>query len=112
LKINSPHSVSPKGREVAHLNILERFPVTTYYSWTNHRFITPYTDSLKDLLIYARFNKIDYLIVDTIDFAKYRPDLKFLLDEQQDFEWLEKVKVFKKDFNWKQQKVIIYKIKN
>ena len=77
----------------------------------NHRFITPYTDSLTNLLIYAKFNKIDYLIVDSLDFAKYRPDLEFLLNEEKEFSWLEKVKVFKKEFNWEQQKVIIYKIK-
>ena len=93
------------------LNILERFPIVTYYSWTNHRFITPYTSSLTNLLTYSKFNNIDYLIVDTLDFAKYRPKLDFLLNEEKEFVWLEKVKVFKKDFNWEVQKIIIYKIK-
>jgi hypothetical protein len=68
------------------LNILERFPIVTYYSGTNNRFITPYTDSLKELLIYAKFNKIDYLIVDSLDFKKYRPNLVFLLDETKEFD--------------------------
>ena len=95
---------------IENLNILERFPITTYYSWTNNRFITPYTDSLNNLLIYAKYNKIDYLIVDSIDFKKYRPELSFLLDDNKDFSWLEKVKVLKKIFNKKEQKIIIYKI--
>lgn len=93
------------------LNILERFPIVTYYTNTNHRFITPYTSSLLDLLTYAKYNKIDYLIVDTLDFARYRPELLFLLDEKKDFKWLEKIKVFTKKLNWKLQKIIIYKIK-
>lgn len=100
-----------KNKERKNINILERFPIVTYYSWTNHRFITPYTSYLTNLLTYSKFNNIDYLIVDTLDFAKYRPDLEFLLDEKKDFIWLEKVKVLKKNFNWEEQKVIIYKIK-
>lgn len=100
-----------KNKERKNINILERFPIVTYYSWTNHRFITPYTSYLTNLLTYSKFNNIDYLIVDTLDFAKYRPKLDFLLNEEKDFIWLEKVKVFKKDFNWEEQKVIIYKIK-
>ena len=100
-----------KNKEKENINILERFPIVTYYSWTNHRFITPYTDSLTNLLTYAKFNKIDYLIVDSLDFAKYRPQLEFLLNEEKEFIWLEKIKVFKKEFDWKEQKVIIYKIK-
>ena len=100
-----------KNKEKANINILERFPVVTYYSKTNHRFITPYTSSLTGLLTYAKFNNIDYLIVDTLDFAKYRPKLDFLLDDKKEFEWLEKIKTFEKEFNWEKQKVIIYKIK-
>ena len=100
-----------KNKERKNINILERFPIVTYYSWTNHRFITPYTSYLTNLLTYSKFNNIDYLIVDTLDFAKYRPDLEFLLDEKKDFEWLERIKIFNKEFNWEEQKVIIYKIK-
>ena len=100
-----------KNKERKNINILERFPIVTYYSWTNHRFITPYTSYLTNLLTYSKFNNIDYLIVDTLDFAKYRPDLEFLLDEKKDFEWLERIKIFNKKFNWEEQKVIIYKIK-
>ena len=94
----------------ANLKILERFPITTYYSWTQKRFITPYTNSLSQLLIYAKHNKIDYLIVDSLDFQKYRPLLYFLLDEKKEFEWIKAVKTFKKQFKGKMQKVIIYKI--
>ena len=113
-KENSTFSIlNPTGRRPwDHLNILERFPIVTYYSWTQHRWITPYTDSLKELLVYARYNEIDYLIVDTLDFEKYRPELKFLLDEEKDFEWLERVKIFRNTFEGEKQKVIIYEIKN
>ena len=97
---------------VSNLDILERFPVVTYYSWTLRRWITPYTDSLNDLITYAEYNDIDYLIVDTLDFKLYRPELHFLLDENKEFEWLERIKVLKKDFLWEEQMVIIYKIKN
>jgi hypothetical protein len=109
-KINSPIIPFHKGDE-NNINILERFPIVTYYSWTNHRFITPHTSFLTNLLNYAKYNKIDYLIVDSLDFAKYRPKLEFLLDEKKEFVWLERVKVFEKEFNWEKQKVIIYKIK-
>ena len=105
-----PLTASLLSREKDNFNILERFPIVTYYSGTQHRWITPYTNSLKKLLIYARYNKIDYLIVDTLDFKKYRPDLNFLLDEEKTFKWLERVKVFRKSFESKLQKVIIYKI--
>jgi len=107
---NSPIIPFHKG-DRSNLNILERFPIVTYYSETNNRFITPYTSSLTDLLVYAKFNKIDYLIVDTLDFAKYRPKLDFLLNEKKEFKWFQRIKTFKKEFNWKEQKVIIYKIK-
>ncbi len=93
------------------INILERFPVVTYYSWTQNRWITPYTSSLEALLEYADYNNIDYLIVDTLDFQKYRPELSFLLDETKEFNWLKKVHVERSSFDNKIQKVIIYKIK-
>ncbi len=108
--LTSPLLISPQGREITQLNTLERFPIVTYYAGTQHRWITPYTNSLKKLLIYARYNKIDYLIVDTLDFKKYRPDLKFLLSETKEFSWLERVKIFRKSFEWKLQKVIVYRI--
>ncbi len=93
------------------ISILERFPIVTYYAETQQRWITPYTDSLKKLLIYARYNDIDYLVVDTLDFKKYRPDLQFLLDEKNRFMGLTQLKVFSWEFDGKSQKIIIYKIK-
>jgi hypothetical protein len=100
-----------KQTQKKNLKILERFPIVTYYSGTWKRFITPYTDSLKDLLTYAEYNDIDYLIVDTLDFAKYRPDLLFLLDESRNIPRLTRVKVFTKKYLWTLQKVIIYKVR-
>lgn len=89
------------------LKILERFPVVTYYSWSWERWLTPYTSHLDALLEYAHYNKIDYLVVDSIDFYKYRPDLRFLLDESEiKYEGLEKVHEFEKN----NQKVILYKV--
>lgn len=108
LKNNSKHYINKDNFKI---NILERFPIVTYYSKTNNRFITPYTDSLTKLLIYAKYNKIDYLVVDSLDFEKYRPQLDFLLYENKQFDWLEKIKVFSRIFDKKIQKVIIYKIK-
>lgn len=89
------------------LKIMERFPVVTYYSWTKERWLTPYTDNVENLVEYAKFNNIDYLIVDNLDFYKYRPELRFLFDENTEkYEWLKKVQVFEK--NW--EKVILYSI--
>ena len=93
--------------EENNLKIMERFPITTYYSWTKNRFITPYTDKLENVIEYAKYNKINYLIVDSQDFKKYRQKLNYLLDENKKYNWLEIEKVFNKD----NEKVIIYIIK-
>jgi len=53
--------------------------VVTYYSGTKERWLTPYTDKLENLITYARHHSIDYLVVDSVDFATYRKDLDFLL---------------------------------
>lgn len=87
------------------LKILERFPIVTYYSWTKERWITPYTDNLDNLIEYARFNKIDYLVVDTLDFKTYRPKLDFMLDEDYQNKSLHKIITIQ--VNW--EKVILYK---
>lgn len=92
------------------IRILERFPIVTYYSGTQQRFITPYTSSLNDILQYSYYNNIDYLVVDSLDFRKYRPQLKYLLNEKKKFWWLKNIQVFTSEFEWKTQKVIIYKI--
>ena len=86
--------------------ILERFPIVTYYSWSKHRYITPYTSQLSDIIEYARFHKIDFLVVDTMDFMRYRPRLSFLLDETLTHTWLQVMKVWKSG----DDKVIVYKI--
>lgn len=92
------------------LKILERFPIVTYYSWSKQRWITPYTDNIKDVIEYAKFNKIDYLVVDSMDFLKYRPGLSFLLNSNiKYFPWMTKLKEFD---NQKWQKVIIYRFEN
>lgn len=90
------------------LRVAERWPIVTYYSWTKQRWLTPYTYNLEDLKEYLTYNKIDFLVVDTLDFKKYRPLLKELLDENREFNWFERIKTFKKE----EEKVILYKIKN
>ncbi len=88
------------------LKIMERFPIVTYYSWTKQRWITPYTDKLQDIIEYEKYNNLDYLIVDTLDFKKYRQNLIFLLEKKlvnNDISIL-------KEIEYNEQKVIIFKI--
>lgn len=89
------------------ISIMERWPIVTYYAQTKNRFLTPYTDNIKNLIKYANYNKIDYLVVDTIDFKTYRPDLWYLLDVKTDIKWLKPIKIFNKN----SEKVIIYQFK-
>jgi len=84
---------------------MERFPVVTYYSGTKQRWITPYTDNLDDLLEYAKYNHIDYLVVDTLDFKTYRPKLDYLLSEDFEHKSLHKIKTIQVN----KEKVILYK---
>lgn len=87
--------------------IMERFPVVTYYSGTKERWLTPYTDKLENVVAYARYNDLDYLVVDSLDFAKYRSDLWYLLtDSNKRYNWIVKLKEFEK--NW--EKVVLYKV--
>ena len=88
------------------LRIMERFPITTYYSWTKERWLTPYTDTLEDIITYAKYNNLDILTVDTIDFQKYRPDLHALLDATKKHTGLTLLKIIQEN----QSKVILYKI--
>jgi hypothetical protein len=76
---------------------MERFPVVTYYAGSKERWLTPYTDKLENLLIYARHKKIDYLIVDSVDFFKYRPGLQYLLLQPKDYNGLKLMKQFEKN---------------
>lgn len=85
--------------------VMERFPITTYYSWVKERWLTPYTKDLNDVVEYAKYNGIDYFIVDTLDFKEYRPDLSYLLSEKFEYKWLDFVK--KIEFAW--ESVLIYK---
>jgi hypothetical protein len=62
------------------LKIMERWPIVTYYSNSPERWLTPYTDNLPDIVKYARYNKIDLLVVDSLDFATYRPGLATILE--------------------------------
>ena len=63
------------------LKILERFPFVTYYSWARWRFITPYTEDISDIEAFMRYNDIDYLIIDSMDYYTYRPALRQYLEE-------------------------------
>jgi hypothetical protein len=87
------------------IKIMERFPIVTYYSWSKIRYITPYTDDIRDIYEYWVYNDIDYLIVDSMDFQTYRPELQEYLDTAP--EWFTKMREFN---NQEQQKVIIYKL--
>ena len=90
------------------VKIMERFPVVTYYSGTWERWLTPYANQA-DLLAYAKANDIDVLVVDSLDFKTYRPQLAYLLDEKSI------LKSNLLDLIYKEQKygekVILYKIK-
>lgn len=90
------------------LRVMERFPVVTYYSWSWERWLTPYTSKLENLVEYAKYHDVHYLVVDSIDFYKYRPDLQFLFDEsEKKYSGIEKVQEFEKNG----EKVILYRIK-
>ncbi len=85
-------------------DIMERFPIVTYYSGSKHRWITPYESEIENIIEYAKYNSIDIFVVDTMDFLTYRPFLADYLVETP--EWLTKLKEFT---NRKGQKVILYK---
>jgi hypothetical protein len=70
---------------------MERFPIVTYYSNSKERWLTPYTDELEKLIEYAKFNQINYLVVDTLDFKTYRPKLNYLLDDNFNNKSLKKI---------------------
>ena len=87
------------------LKIMERFPIVTYYSGSKTRYITPYTNNISDIYEYGNFNNIDILVVDTMDFKTYRPELiKYLDTVPENFTKLQ-------DFtNSEWQKVILYQL--
>jgi len=56
---------------------------------------------------YARYHDVHYLVVDSVDFYKYRPDLQFLFDEsEKKYNGMEKIQEFEKNG----EKVILYRI--
>jgi hypothetical protein len=85
------------------INILERFPIVTYYSGSKNRWITPYEAETKHIVEYAKYNDIQYLVVDTMDFLTYRPFLSRYLSETT--LGMKKIKEFNNSDN---QKVILY----
>lgn len=89
------------------LRVMERFPVVTYYAWSWERWLTPYTSKLENLVEYARYHDVHYLVVDSVDFYKYRADLQFLFDEsEKKYNGIEKIQEFEKN----DEKVILYRI--
>lgn len=88
------------------LKILERFPIVTYYSGSKTRYITPYTENINDIYEYALYNNIEYLVVDTMDFLTYRPQLsQYIIKIPGGFSLLKEFS----NMNW--QKVILYQVK-
>lgn len=85
---------------------MERFPIVTYYSNSKSRYITPYTESISDIYEYGKYNNIDILVVDSMDFETYRPELiEYLNTTPTNFT---KIKEFQ---NENGQKVILYQLK-
>jgi len=88
------------------LKIMERFPIVTYYSGSKTRYITPYTNDVADIYEYGSYNDIDILVVDTMDFSTYRPELTaYLTSVPENFSLLQEFT------NEQWQKVILYQLK-
>jgi len=88
------------------IKLMERFPIVTYYSWSKTRFITPYTNNIDDIYEYGIYNNIDILVIDSMDFKTYRPELLEYLDKTPENFLL--LKLFENNL-W--QKVILYSLK-
>ena len=88
------------------IKLMERFPIVTYYSWSKTRFITPYTNNIDDIYEYGIYNGIDILVIDSMDFKTYRPELLEYLDKTPENFLL--LKLFENNL-W--QKVILYSLK-
>lgn len=93
-------------KDTQNLKIMERFPIVTYYSNSKTRYITPYTDDINNIYKYGVYRDIDILIVDTMDFKTYRPELTQYLDTIPN--GFVKLQEFS---NSRQQKVILYQLK-
>nr|MDD3720150.1 hypothetical protein [Candidatus Gracilibacteria bacterium] len=94
-----------ENKDITNSRIMERFPIVTYYSGTKERWLTPFTDDLNNLIEYAKYNNINYFVVDSLDFKTYRPNLIFLLSDDFKNNSLIKLKTFKIN----NEKVILYK---
>jgi hypothetical protein len=88
------------------LKIMERFPIVTYYSSSKTRYITPYSENIQDIYTYGTYNNVDILVVDSMDFLTYRPQLAEYLERTP--ENYEKLIEFN---NTQGQKVILYSLK-
>lgn len=96
-----------KRYDSSSLQIAERFPIVTYYSWTRERWLVPYTDNVKQLREYLKYNEVDILVVDSKDFKKYRPDLyEIMIDYTKKHNWFELIKAFERPG----ERVILYKV--
>jgi len=93
--------IETKNRD---LKIMERFPITTYYAGTQERWLTPYVESVDDLVEYAKYNKIDLLVVDSLDFRKYRKQINILLSDKFRYNGLKMIQEFEENG----EKVMLY----
>jgi hypothetical protein len=94
------------GENWEKLKIMERFPIVTYYSNSKTRYITPYTDNISDIYEYWSYNNIDILVVDSMDFQTYRPELQaYATQTPENFTKLQEF------VNTQWQKVILYQLK-
>ncbi len=98
--------LSKQNLDQEQLDIMERFPIVTYYVGSKTRFITPYTQNPQDIRTYALFQGIEFLVVDTMDFLTYRPALASMLENTP-----EGFIKFKEFSNNQWEKVILYQIK-
>ncbi len=89
------------------LKIMEYTPVATYYAGLKHRTEIPNVKDEDWLLVYAKLNKIDYMIADLVDFKDKRPNLLFLLEKDyKNNKFPVKYSIIEPG-----KKVILYKIK-
>ena len=86
--------------------IMEILPTFTYYAGAEKRYNIPETDSLTNIINYAKENKIEFLVVDNLEFLEYRNWLSFLLNETKKHTWLELYDIYEKWW----EKIILYKI--
>jgi len=96
-----------KDNKKPNIKIMETLPIVSYYSWGNKTFALPKTDKIEDIILYAKNNKINYLVIDSLLLSKNNPWLKYILEDNYKNNSIEKIKEVKKIW----QKVILYKFK-